>query len=163
MTRLYRWLLLLYPADYRAMFAAEMAEVFDKANDGACEQGAWQRVMFCVRELTGLVRAASNAQIRNHAAVRWVEPIKAPANGRLVVTSLIFAFMAVIAAIEILKSFAFHRRHSRPIVSHEFPLAILEWLLLAYGVGVIGWTITFLAHRTGMHRLANADTKVMED
>ncbi len=38
MIRLYRWLLFLYPADYRAIFGAEMAEVFGEALETKSEQ-----------------------------------------------------------------------------------------------------------------------------
>ena len=163
MKKLYRGLLFFYPADYRAIFGTEMAETFDEMYAAACDQGTWHRMTFCLRELTGLVRAALYAQIRIHHSVLQAGRVKTIANGRAVVTPLILVFIAVLAAIEILKSFAFHRPHSRPIVSHEFPLAILEWLILAYGVGVIGWAITFLAHRTGIQRLAKMDTGSTEN
>lgn len=155
MTRLYRWLLFLYPADYRAIFGTEMTKVFDEAHAAASKRGILGRAAFYMRELTGLIWTASCAQIRIHSG--WADGVKRFVNGRAAVTALIFMFVAVVAAIEILKSFAFHQHHAQPMLWHEFLLAILVGLTVACG-GAVGWTVAFFLGRTGMHRIASIDT-----
>lgn len=162
MKKLYRWLLFLYPADYRSIFGAEMAEVFDETYASACERSIWWLLTFCLRELTGLVRTALYARIRIYDSELWAVRMKVIANGRVIVPALIFMFTAVVAAVEILKSFVFHGLRLRPILLLELPMAIL-WLILACVGGVIGWGIAFLARRTGMQRLANRDTGSTEN
>ena len=160
MNKLYRWLLFLYPADYRSVFGAEMAEMFDEMHAAACQQGTWRLLTFCLRELTGLVRAASHAQIRIHRTVLWAERMKTIAGGRAIVTALILALVANVAAIEMLKSFVLHRHRAQPMLSHEILPAVLAQLILVCG-GVVGWVIAFLLGRTGIQRLANTDTESM--
>ena len=156
MNKLYRWLLFLYPADYRAIFAEEMTNVFDEARAAAWKRGPWQSVAFCLREFTGLVWTASYAHLRIHSG--WAYRMKAFTRGRAAVPRLIFVFAAVVAAIEILKSFVLHRHPSQPILWNEFLVAILAGLTVASG-GAFGWAIAFLFGRTGMHRIANIDTR----
>jgi hypothetical protein len=55
MRRLYRLLLRLYPARFRAEFADEMIEVFDQACATERDKGATAFLRFCVRETGGLV------------------------------------------------------------------------------------------------------------
>jgi hypothetical protein len=155
MTRLYRWLLFLYPSDYRAIFGREMTEVFDKAHAATSKRGILGRAAFYLRELTGLIQTASYAQIRIHC--EWADRMKRFVSGRAAVTALIFMFVAIATAIEILKSFAFHRHPTQPMLWHEFLLAVLAGLTVICG-GVIGWAILFLLGRSGVHRIANIDT-----
>jgi hypothetical protein len=129
MIRLYRWLLFLYPANYWATFGTEMTKVFAEAHAAAQKRAAWDRAAFCLRELTGLVRAASHAQIRIHR--RWADRMRRLANGRAIVTPLIFVFVAVVAAIEILRSFVFHGHRAQPMLWHEFLLAVMAELTVA--------------------------------
>jgi hypothetical protein len=51
----YRFGLLLYPADYRARFATEMAAAFDQAARQHGSDGAMAFARFTIAELTGLV------------------------------------------------------------------------------------------------------------
>lgn len=162
MKKLFRGLLFLYPADYRAIFGAEMAEVFDETYASTCERSIWWRLTFCLRELTGLVRAALYARIRIYDSELWAVRMKVIANGRVIVPALILMFTAVVASIEVLKSFVFHGLRLRPLLSQEFPLAIL-WLILASAGGLIEWGVAFLAGRTGVQRLANKDTRSAEN
>jgi len=156
MIRLYRWLLLLYPADYRAIFAEEMTKVFDEARTAALKRGPWQSVAFCLRELTGLVWTASSAHLRIHS--RWADRVKDFTHGKAAVPRLIFTFAAMVAVIAILKSFLPHRRTSQPMLWSEFLLVILAGLTMVFG-GATGWAFAFLFGRTGLQRIANLDTK----
>lgn len=158
MTRLYRWLLFLYPADYRATFGAEMAEAFNEAHSESRHQGTWQRATFCLRELVGLAWAASCAQARVHRGARCAERMKRFANSRAALAALIFMFLGVVAAIELLKAFALHGRHVRPALAREFPLEIWGAIVAAYVGGVLGGAIAFLARGMGTNRHADGKT-----
>ncbi len=156
MIRLYRWLLFLYPADYRAIFGAEMAEVFGEALDATRKRGALPGVTFCLRELAGLVWAASCAHMRIHSG--WADRVKRFTQGRAAVPRLIFVFVAIVTVIEVLKSFLPHRHPWQSMFWNEFFLAMLAVLTLAFG-GTVAWAIAFLFGRTGVHRIANIETK----
>jgi hypothetical protein len=59
MKRAYQALLQLYPADYRASFAAGMLDAFDKtAEDSRC-RGRVSLVRFALAELAGLLMGAA--------------------------------------------------------------------------------------------------------
>jgi len=155
MVRLYRWLLFLYPADYRIIFGAEMAEVFGEALDALRNRGVWPWVIFCLRELAGLLWGASSAHMRLHSG--WLDRVKSfIIQGRAAVPRLVFVFAAIVAVIEVLKSFLPHRHASQWILWNEFLLAILAGLTVAFG-GAVVWA--FLFGRTGLHRIANIDTR----
>ena len=53
--RAYRTLLRLYPADYTALFAAEMARAFERAAEEQRAEGRGVFVRFALRELVGLM------------------------------------------------------------------------------------------------------------
>lgn len=158
MTRLYRWLLFLYPADYRATFGAEMAEAFDEALSESRHQGTWQRATLCLRELAGLAWAASCAQARVHRGARCLERMKRFANNRSALAALIFMFLGVVAAIEMLKTFALHARHVRPARAQGFALEIWQAVVVAYVAGVLGGAIAFVARGMGVRRHADMNT-----
>jgi len=65
MVALYRILLRLYPAGYFHEYADEMVHVFSQAKDAARKQNVQRRVVFCVRELSGVFAGAFRAQYRN--------------------------------------------------------------------------------------------------
>jgi hypothetical protein len=66
MRRLYQAILSLYPAGFRAAFAAEMIAVFDKASADARKKGVLKFMSFTISEITGLVKGF----LSEHAA-RW--------------------------------------------------------------------------------------------
>ncbi len=55
MRRIYRLLLRLYPSDLRAAFAAEMAEVFERAAEERRSRGAFAYLRFALVECAGLI------------------------------------------------------------------------------------------------------------
>jgi len=156
MRRLYRWLLFCYPADYRATFGAEMADVFGEALDATRKRGVWPSVIFCLRELVGLLWATSCADMRIHSG--RVDRAEGFILGRAVAHRLIFVLAAIVAVIEVLKSFLPHRQPSQSRLWNEFLLAILPALAVLFSAAV-GWGISFLFGRTGLHRIANLNTK----
>ena len=156
MIRLYRWLLFLYPADYRAIFAAEMIKVFDQARAMAWKRGIWQRVVFCVRELTGLVWTASYAHMRIHGG--WSDRVKGIYQGQAAVRRLIIILAATVAAIEMLKLIALRGHYTQSTLRNELLLAIVAGLTVVFG-GAAGWTVALLFRRAGLYRIANIETK----
>ena len=56
----YQALLRLYPADYKASFAAEMLNTFMKATEACRAQGRLRFVRFTLAELVGIIIGAAN-------------------------------------------------------------------------------------------------------
>lgn len=161
---IYCGLLFLYPADYRARFGKEMAEVFRQAYAEACTQGYFSRFRFCLRELTGVVRAASCEQANTYGRSWWAAHMRRMVMSRrlhsiTVILAMSLVLLAVVVTIETLKTFALQMSVSRPMLSPRFPLAVWEMLAVAYGGGAVGWAIAFAIRRTGMHRLADMETR----
>lgn len=73
MTRVYETLLRLYPADYKAAFAAEMVNVFERAAHKSRKQGWSSYIRFPAAELSGLIRGACRewiAKLTTDSSVR---------------------------------------------------------------------------------------------
>jgi hypothetical protein len=73
MKRAYKTLLWLYPADYRALFAAEMLHTFEKAAEECRARRPGRFVKFVFAELVGLVTGAAAewiAKLTTDASVR---------------------------------------------------------------------------------------------
>ena len=68
MGALYRWLLYLYPEQFRQRFAEEMCWVYAEASASASRAGIARQSLFVAREVCGMVRGA--VQERAH---RWFE------------------------------------------------------------------------------------------
>ncbi|MDP9050700.1 MAG: hypothetical protein M3O31_08260 [Acidobacteriota bacterium] len=68
MQKVYRAILRLYPAKYRAAFALEMMEVFDQASRDFRKRGLLNLVWFATCELIGLVKALVSEHAANWAA-----------------------------------------------------------------------------------------------
>jgi hypothetical protein len=58
MARVYKQLLKLYPAEYRALFGEEMSACFETTAQECRERGVFALLCYAVLELIGLVRAA---------------------------------------------------------------------------------------------------------
>lgn len=80
LTRIYKLLLHLYPDEHRCTFGAEMTEVFQRAHADVCNQRLARRVVFCVRELSGLILDAFRAQTETTGGCRepWVWSLEGP-------------------------------------------------------------------------------------
>ena len=66
MGALYRWLLYLYPEEFRRRFAEEMCWVYAEASASASRSGIVRQSLFVAREVCGMVRGA--VEERGH---RW--------------------------------------------------------------------------------------------
>lgn len=63
MTRIYKTLLRLYPAEYRALFAEEMSDCFEKAAAECRERGTVSVLCYLIIELGGLAKAVGTEWI----------------------------------------------------------------------------------------------------
>jgi hypothetical protein len=86
-TRMYRFLLGLYPKDQRDQFGAEMEAVFWQAAEEHRSRGAAVYVWFAMREFAGLVAGAAAARLaslarRAPAGFAITEPVVFPDDPR---------------------------------------------------------------------------------
>ncbi len=74
MHRIYRTLLALHPPAFRAVFAAEMLEVFQAAAADARRRGQLPYLAFCAREIAGLLTATLSHPARRFPMqnYRWI-------------------------------------------------------------------------------------------
>lgn len=68
--RLYRFLLRLYPHDFYAQFADEMASVFDQVWADARSRGKRAVIGFCLREVFGLIISIIGERLQNGISLR---------------------------------------------------------------------------------------------
>src|SRR6185369_9540567 len=62
-SRLYRWFLRLFPAEFRADFGDEMAQVFDEERTEAASRGRMALARLWLRTLTGVAEVASREHV----------------------------------------------------------------------------------------------------
>ena len=63
MSRVFRYLLRLYPPAYRREYSDEMIAVFSEVRAEAGNKGVLARSVFCICELAGLLRGALQAAL----------------------------------------------------------------------------------------------------
>lgn len=155
-------LLRLYPAEYRAEFGEEMLDVLGQAMIEARRRGRFVSVRASMRESAGLVRGAMKERIRyRFGKDRWFQLAKWRFNMRsefrypraaAPMMALIFAGIMLV----IYKARAVQIGYA-DVPSFE-PLTFGLALLIAGAAGVVGWLILYWLHRSGVHRLAEAQT-----
>ena len=153
MERLYRWLLHLYPAQFRSRFGSEVAEVFTAAREEASRQGAWSHMKFLARELLGVIQGA-RAQVRLQDGSRWLESMEMFANCRFVFNAFMFSFVTIVAAIALFNTVALHASGSHYLAPHASVSAVPLWQNMVCGAGIVAWTIGAAVRRVGAGRTA---------
>ena len=160
MRTLYRYLLRLYPAEHRTQFGEEMIEVLREVQADLATRTRFARVIFCLREATGLLTGAIQEHLRSlGAAPVWLSiPTKRFTmraefrfpKATAVLMTIILA--GVILAIErgeaIVASFG-----TVESPHFDFLPAIAPLFVFVHAAGVIGWAILFALRRSGVHRL----------
>jgi len=165
MLSLFRCLLYLYPANFRAEFGDEMNAVFREASETAA--GVLGRAMFLFREFFGLLGGAIQERLIGTAD----SPLPAlPGRGGMRAgfrfPKATAALMAVILAgvlLAIAKARSVEASMAMPNSGPETiaPGAMLILVLaLACLVAAAGWGMLFALGRSGIHRLAK--TRVPE-
>lgn len=174
MLRIYRGLLLFYPARYREEFGCEMITVLEELHAEA-SSSSMRRFSQFLRETAGLVGGAIREHLRTlgghngwasfpirrftmHAEFRF--PKSTP-----VLMTLILA--GIVLAIEKGQAIQASLPHVNPPIGpiqpsqHAFVSGILWLFLFFYALGFVGWAILYVLRRSGMHRLAemSADEK----
>jgi len=67
--RAYSMGLVLYPADFRAQFGAEMVTVFEQAEAQRCARGGTRVLLFFVKEMLGLLVGAARERVFHDDAI----------------------------------------------------------------------------------------------
>ncbi|HWC18869.1 MAG TPA: hypothetical protein VG498_17800 [Terriglobales bacterium] len=177
---IYQKLLKLYPEDYRYIFADEMVRVFCDAQTDA-EQGTIpERLVFYLREITGLMFGAAHERIRQlHACDFKIGEImdqrsqcRFPSFAIAMMTIVFLIVLELIAKGQGLSHYLFHMytvggQHVAGTPEHwDLGKSFQQWpshygllsgvvvvFVLAWTAGLIAWAIAYMLHRTGTQRL----------
>ena len=78
--RAYSMGLILYPADFRAQFGAEMVTVFEQAMAQRCGRGRTYVILFFVKEMLGLLTGAARERVFHDEAIRAHDDLPFPSD-----------------------------------------------------------------------------------
>jgi hypothetical protein len=169
MLKLYRRLMILYPAAHREQFGDEMISVFNEMQSEARHKKMTERATFYIREASGLLAGALHEHLRIfNRSQKWLafptrrftvrSEFRFPkATAVLMMIILAGIVMAIEKARTIQTSYSNGHPPVVPLeVAHLtfFPTVAL-WLVTFYAAGAVGWAILFVLHRSGVHRLAD--------
>jgi hypothetical protein len=156
---LYRCLLYLYPANYRAEFGDEMNATFRAASEDA--GGLLERAMFLIRELSGLLSGALQERLIGEADSQLLilsrrRGMRAGFRFPMSTAALMAVILAgVLLAIEKARSVEALMATANLGPGNLTPVAVLAPVLaLSCLVAAIGWGMLFALGRSGVHRLA---------
>ena len=172
MRSLYRSLLHLYPAGYRAEYGDEMTSVFLEAHAETADCRVMTQAIFGVRELGGLLRGALREHLRNitgpygsalfstrrlsmHSEFRFPK-----ATVSLMVIILVGILLTIDKAKSISASISYSRPNVGPIHAVQQLMLLPALLIILAGacvVAVIAWGVMFALQRSGLHRLSDVN------
>lgn len=175
MRRIYEWLLRLYPAEFRCRFADEMLLVYGDARAAAARRGLGSELSFIVHEFTGMVCGAVGEHIRSvsgvHSLSRRVAMISRNTRFRFPVAAIalmVFSFAGIVFAIHNARAIAFalagqtYMRHGQLYTYQPEGVSFMQTFGFAFGVtlvvAVVVWAVLHTLRRSGVHRLAEAQT-----
>ena len=168
MLAVYRTLLHLYPARYRSEFGDEMLDVLSEVLREIRNKSAMRRFLFAVREAGGLLGGALHEHLRSITGscdngifsfrrLAMKSEFRFP---KTTVGLMVVILAAVTLAIEKAKAISASVAHGNPPVGHiersqmTILPSLLEAMLGAVVVGVIGWAILFALRRSGVQQLS---------
>jgi hypothetical protein len=168
MLKLYRRLMILYPAAHREQFGDEMISVFNEMQSEARHKKMTERATFYIREASGLLAGALREHLRIlNSTQKWLafptrrftmhSEFRFP-KATAVLMMIILA--GIVVAIEKARVIQAAYSNGNPVVPLEaahltfFPTVALL-LVFFYAAGAVGWAILFVLHRSGVHRLAD--------
>jgi hypothetical protein len=171
MLALYRNLLYLYPPAHRREFCEEMMAVFEEAEREAWQKGVTGRVLFCAREVAGVVSGALEEHMRVLGGSDFLQMFGAKfGSGRLrmrsefrfpkaTVALMTIILAAVVWTIEKAKAISASLPHTSTQVgpiSVQFTIVptLLLVLIIAGTAGAIGWAVVFALRRSGIQRFS---------
>src|SRR5260370_7739394 len=79
--RAYSMALVLYPADFRAQFGAEMVKVFEQAAAQRRDRGGACVLLFFVKEMLGLLAGAARERVFHDDAIPATDDLPFPSDG----------------------------------------------------------------------------------
>ncbi len=171
MFSLYRSLLYLYPPAQRREYGEEMLAVLREIHAETTEKGTLARSVFWVREVQGLLGGALQEHFRTITGSYRSQPLfprrftmrsefRFPRATATLMTIILGAVvMAIEKATAIENSIPPFSPHVGPIQPAHFTFLPTLLLILFFACvgGVLGWTILFALHRSGVHRIADFD------
>jgi hypothetical protein len=155
---------MLYPLPFRAEFASEMLEVHSTAAAEQSGKGALAHSLFAFREMKGLLAGA----VREHLRARlgeyqwfhsptWRFHMRSDFRfPRAAAPMMLVLFAGVLFAIYKARAVYVHENVSYPLP--DVPVTFGLALLFACLAGAIGWLVMHSLHRSGVHRLSEAET-----
>ncbi len=175
MRTFYQWLLRLYPAEFRRRFADEMLLVYGDASAAAACRGFGSEISFIVHEFTGMVCGALGEHIRSvselHSLSRRIAMISRNKRFRFpvaAITLMTFSFAGIVFAIHNARAVAFalagqtYMRHGQLYTYQPEGLSFTQTFGFAFGLtllcAVVVWAVLHTLHRSGVHRLEEAQT-----
>ncbi len=158
----------LYPASYRAEFGKEMIDVSSRVLRDARRSGNLAWVTASLRELTGLAGGCMREHLREQLGGSWVQIATRRFSMRsefrypkatIPMMALIFACIVLI----IYKARAVQVSMNLPsydLGAPHYMLAVTLGIAFAVAcmVGSAGWLVLHSLHRSGVHRLSEAQT-----
>jgi hypothetical protein len=161
--------------EFRQQFGEEMALVFADANADAARAGLASQIHFAVHEVGGILCGALGEHIRSvsglHSISRRIAMISKGTRFRFPVAAIAlmaFSFAGIVFAIHNARAIAFslagstYMRHGVLYTYRPEGLSFLQTFGFAFAVtlvcAVAAWAVLHTLHRSGVHRLAEAQT-----
>jgi hypothetical protein len=171
----YRWLLYLYPPEFRRAFGEEMEWVFGEADAKAVSVGGVFRFRFYAREIAGMLGGAVVEQLsaveslkfmsRRFSVVRYRNGFRFPMAGiAFMAISLGLVLWAIRNAQTIANSFATKtyvfqgHTYSYEASNLGFAPSFVVTFALTLVVTVAVYVVIHRMRRSGVHRLSDAQT-----
>ncbi len=165
MLRAFRWFLLLYPSRYRTEFGEEMLGVLASCLADASRQGNLARMNAVVRESLGLVAGAAAEHVRGwfgkypwfQIASRRIYMRSDFRYPRATAPMMLVILAGIILAIYRARAVAL-KTELDPGALPSLPLTFGLALLIVALAAAAGWLLLHSLHRSGVHRLSEANT-----
>lgn len=168
MLTVYRQLLRLYPAEHRDLFGEEMLAVLaDERAENAHRRMA-ARTRLLLRESTGLLIGALRERFRGwldmQESISFVGRFSMRNGFRFPKSTIVFMALilaCVVVAIQRGEDIAASLQNVNPQIATSQPVhstllpPVVFFLIVFYGLGLVGWAILFALRRSGWHRLAD--------
>ena len=177
MLALCRWLLYLYPSEYRCEFGEEMLDVLSEVEAETRKKNALARALSSAHEASGLLYGAMREHLWNITGPQGRRGLSPMFTRRFLsgmstmrsefrfpkstVALMAVILAAVMLAIEKARAISLSIPHANPPVGPIHPTqtmivqVLLATLICAIGAGAIGWAIQFALRRSGLQRISD--------
>lgn len=171
MSRLFRFVLRLYPEAYRECFGEEMLEVFTEGWLEAARRGRSARLRFLYRELLGslsgvLIERISSLLESGFPGIVCLRRITMRSNLKFPLSAIVFMLLSLLVSLYAMtqaRAVSESLPDINPVLTMQpvhvpLPGGILVMLAIAYVVGIAGWASVFAMRRSGVQRLSRTET-----